>query len=205
MRLIPNGYNENLFKPISMHKARTKLNLPLNKKIILCVGNLVSVKGHSYLIDAMQIVTRKRDDVILIIVGSGFLMKKLQKKAMELGLNGKILFIGEKKHEEIPIWMNACDVLVLPSLNEGFPTVIPEAMACGKPVIATYVGGVPEAISSSELGTLVAPKDPEALSQAILEGLSHDWLHEKILVEAKRYSWSNIVKQIIAVYESVAE
>jgi teichuronic acid biosynthesis glycosyltransferase TuaC len=68
----------------------------------------------------------------------------------------KVLLIGSKKHEEIPIWMIASDIFILPNLQEGFPTVIPEAMACGKPVVATKVDGVPEAIYS-ELGTLVPP------------------------------------------------
>jgi glycosyltransferase involved in cell wall biosynthesis len=205
LHVIPNGYDEKLFKPIPLFEAREKLHLPLNKKVLLSIGNLVDVKGHTYLVDAMRIVLAKRNDVILVVVGSGFLKEGLQKKARELGLNQKVLFVGSRKHDEIPIWINASDLFVLPSLSEGFPTVIPEAMACGKPVIASRVGGVPEAISSSEFGTLIAPKDPEELSQAILEGLSHDWLHEKILDEAKSYSWSNIVKQIIAVYESVTE
>jgi len=205
LHVVPNGYDENLFKPLPSNAMRKKLGLPLNKRILLSVGDLVDVKGHTYLIDAMNIVLKKKNDVILVIIGSGPLKERLQKKVNKLGLNGKILLVGRKTHDEIPMWMNASDIFVLPSLGEGFPTVVPEAMACGKPVIATCVGGVPEAIVSSELGTLVAPKGPKVLSQAILEGLSRDWLQEKILDEAKRYSWNIIVKQIIAVYERVAE
>ena len=112
----------------------------------------------------------------------------------------KVLLIGSKKHEEIPIWMNTSDIFILPSLQEGFPTVIPEAMACGKPVVATKVGGVPEAIYSDELGILVPPKDSESLSWAILEVLDRKWDPNIILEHAKKYSWSELAKQILLTY-----
>jgi glycosyltransferase involved in cell wall biosynthesis len=201
LHVIPNGYNEQIFKPMPTQEAKKKLGLPLNKKVLLSVGNLVDVKGHIYLVDAMNIVLKKRNDVILVIVGSGSLKERLQKRVNALGLNGKILFVGGKLHCEIPMWMNACDIFVLPSLGEGFPTVIPEAMACGKPVIASCVGGIPEAITSNEIGTLLVPKSTMALSDAILEGLNRVWSREKILDAAARYSWQNIVKEIIIVYE----
>jgi glycosyltransferase involved in cell wall biosynthesis len=203
LHVIPNGYDEKLFKPVSLCEARKKVGLPLSKKILLSVGNLVDIKGHTYLVDAMKIVAKRRHDTILVVVGTGSLKENLQRKARKLSLNGKILFIGEKEHREIPLWMNACDLFVLPSLGEGFPTVIPEAMACGKPIIGTSVGGVPEAISSNELGTLVPSRDSEALSQAILEGLNCEWSQEEILNKAKNYSWNSIIKQILAVYDKV--
>ena len=205
LRVIYNGYNEQIFRPIPLQEARKKLGLPLKKKILLSVGNLVDVKGHSYLVDAMQIVLKRRDDVILIIVGSGPLKIKLRKKIDRLGLNRRILLVGSKPHEEIPIWMNASDLFVLPSLGEGFPTVIPEAMACGKPIIGTRVGGVPEAVSHQDLGNLVNPGNSEVLASAILEALDKKWKPEIILHHAKRYSWNNLVKQILDVYQDVLQ
>lgn len=203
LHVIPNGYDKNLFAPIPLCEARKNLGLPLNKKILLSVGNLVDVKGHTHLIDAMRIVLKKRNDVILVIVGSGFLDERLQKKAKKLGLNGKILFVGGRKHNEIPIWMNASDLFVLPSLSEGFPTVVPEAMACGKPVIGTRVGGVPEAIRGDDVGVLVSPEDVEALAQAVLEALDREWVSQTISNYAKQYSWSSLGKQILEVYQQV--
>jgi len=203
LHVIPNGYDKNLFKPIPLYEARKKLGLPLNKKILLSVGNLVDVKGHTYLVDAMRIVLKKRNDVILVIVGSGPLKERLQKKAKKLGLNEKILFVGWKKHNEIPLWMNGSDLFVLPSLSEGFPTVIPEAMACGKPVIGTRVGGVPEIVSHQELGILLNPGDSEVAASSILEALDKEWKPEIIAHHAKRYSWNNLVKQILRVYQEV--
>jgi glycosyltransferase involved in cell wall biosynthesis len=201
LHVIPNGYNPNLFKPLSSFSARQKTGLPSNKKVILSVGNLVDVKGHIYLIYAMKTILKKRNDVILVIVGSGPLKEKLQKIVFQLGLSGKILFVGRKMHEQIPIWLNASDIFVLPSLSEGFPTVIPEAFACGKPIIATRVGGVPEAVTNDDVGLLVDPKDSSALASAILYALERNWRKELILSHSRTYSWSNLVQEILAVYE----
>jgi glycosyltransferase involved in cell wall biosynthesis len=203
LHVIPNGYDEKLFKPIPVYKARESLGLPLNKKILLSVGNLVDVKGHKYLIDAMSYVLKKRNDVILVIVGTGVLRENLEKKARDLDLNDKILFMGGKKHEEIPLWMNACDIFVLPSLNESFGVVIIEAMACGKPVIGTRVGGIPEIISRDNIGILVKPKHSESLSECIIEALEKKWIPKDIIDYAQQYSWTNIVKRILEVYYKV--
>jgi glycosyltransferase involved in cell wall biosynthesis len=199
--IIPNGYDEGLFKPISRSKAREKLGLPLNKKILLSIGNLVDAKGHTYLISAMSLVLRKRKDVLLIIVGSGSLKELLQSMAKKYGLGDYVMFAGGKKHEEIPIWMNASDIFILPSLQEGFPTVVPEAMACGKPIVATNVGGVPEAITHNDLGILVNPGDSEGLASAMLEALERKWNPEIILKHAEKYSWRNLAEQIVSIYQ----
>ena len=203
IHVIPNGYDEKLFKPFSTIAARKKLRLPLNKKILLSIGNLVDAKGHTYLIDAMRMVLKKRNDVILVIVGSGPLKEPLQRKTRELGLEGKILFIGQKKHEEIPVWMNACDVFVLPSLCESFGVVIIEALACGKPVVATRIGGIPEIIIDKGFGILVEPACPLSLSEGLLDALERKRVHSKITLYAKKYSWASIVPNILKVYNDV--
>lgn len=203
LHVIPNGYDENLFKPLPSNAMRKKLGLPLNKRILLSVGNLVDVKGHTYLVDAMRFVLKKQTGVLLVIVGAGALHEKLQKRINVLGLNGKILLVGRKPHNEIPMWMNASDLFVLPSLGEGFPTVVPEAMACGKPVIGTCVGGVQEAVANESVGILVNPKDPEMLAHAILEALDRKWVPQTIVGHARQYSWHNLVEQILSVYQEV--
>lgn len=201
MHLIPNGYDEKIFRPISKEKVRQILGLPLNKKILLSVGNLLPVKGHTYLLDAVSLISKKCDDVILVIVGSGPLAGMLEKKIDTLHLRNRVFLVGSKSHGEIPLWMNACDLFVLPSLNEGFATVIPEAMACGKPVVATRVGGGPDAISNDELGILVDPKNSVKLADAITSALEHQWSSTAIMDYAKKYRWNNIAKQILSVYK----
>jgi len=201
--VIPNGYDPDLFKLIPVTEARRKLGLPSNKKILVSVGNLKQVKGHRYLIEAMQLISTKRKDIILIIVGSGSMEKELRNKIVSYDLEEHVFLVGRKMHREIPLWMNAATLFVLPSLAEGFPTVIPEAMACGKPVIGTRVGGVPEVITSGDVGILVDPEDPETLAQAISEALDRKWIPQIISNYAKRYSWSSLVSQILEIYKQV--
>jgi glycosyltransferase involved in cell wall biosynthesis len=202
--VIPNGYDPKIFKMLPQSLMRQKLGLPLNKKILLSVGNLVDAKGHAYLIDAVNIILKKQADAILVIVGSGPLEKKLRRKITNLCLSEKILLVGRRIHDEICMWMNASDIFVLPSLREGFPTVIPEAFACGKPVIGTRVGGIPEALSNHEVGLLVDPKDPVDLSNAILNALNRKWRASIITDYSKIYSWNNIVRQILEIYRSLS-
>jgi glycosyltransferase involved in cell wall biosynthesis len=114
-----------------------------------------------------------------------------------------VLLAGGKLHDEIPVWMNACDLFVLPSLSEGNPTVLPEALGCGKPFVGTRVGGVPEVITSDECGLLVGPADPDDLAEKILVALDREWDREAILAYAQRYTWENIAKEIMGVYERV--
>ncbi len=203
LRVIPNGYDEKLFKPVSPIEARKKLGLPLNKKILLSVGNLVAVKGHTYLLDAMKFVLRKRDDVILLIIGPGSLSENLRKKTRILNLERKVFIIGEVEHEEIPVWMNACDVFILPSLMESFGVVSIESMACGKPVVGTRVGGTPEILRSDDVGILVEPSNPKSMSEGILKAVDKEWVAETIIKYARQYSWANIVEQIMNVYLSI--
>jgi len=201
LHIIPNGYDKHLFKPIPPNKAKKKLGLSSNRHILLSVGNLVDVKGYTYIIDAMRLILKARKDILFVIVGSGPLERMLRKKVIDLGLQQNILLVGRKPHSEIPVWMNASTLFVLPSIGEGFPTVIPEALACGKPVIATKVGGIPEIISRDDIGTLVEPKDPKALASAILEALNKRWTSQEISNYARQYSWSSISKRIIRVYQ----
>jgi glycosyltransferase involved in cell wall biosynthesis len=201
--VIPNPVDVNVFRPISQLKSRSLLNLPFQKKIILTVGTLTEMKGHIYLIDAMKLISKIRDDVMLVIVGSGPLKNLLLTKVKKLGLNGKVFMVGEKPHNEIPLWLNASDLFVLSSINEGLPSSILEAVACGKPVVATRVGGISDVISSSDVGVLVEPKDTYALAQAILEALDRKWDFEIIRENARKYSIRNVVNQILQVYQRV--
>ncbi len=115
------------------------------------------------------------------------------------------MLAGGKPHNEIPLWMNACDLFVLPSLNEGNPTVMFEALGCGKPFVGTTVGGVPEVITSDAYGLLVEPADPGNLAENILVALDREWDQEAILRYAERFAWENIAKEIMGVYARVLD
>ncbi|MDD1699699.1 MAG: glycosyltransferase [Methanoregula sp.] len=200
--VIPNGFLVNLFFPRNSLECRDVIFLPRNKKILLAVGDLDPVKGYQYLIEAMKIVTEQRKDILCVIVGQGPEGKTLSKMIKAKNISDYFLLTGAKPHNEIPIWINACDLFVLPSLNEGNPTVMFECLGCGKPFIGSDVGGIPEIISSETYGMLSKPADVHALSTNILQALNRKWDHTAILKYSKRFRWHEISKEIIKIYDS---
>ncbi|MCX7999841.1 MAG: glycosyltransferase, partial [Leptospiraceae bacterium] len=172
---IPNGFNHKKIYYLDKNLVRNKLKLPLDMKILLNVAVLVPIKGHKYLIEAMNIISKKRDDVICIIIGDGPMRSCLQKKIKENSLEEKVILLGFKPHDEIPLWMNSADLFVLPSLNEGNPTVMFEALGVGLPFVGTAVGGVPAITTPEDYGLLCKPADPEDLAEKILIALEKEW------------------------------
>ena len=201
--ILPNGFNSNKFYPRDQNDCRNQLNLPQDKSIILTVGNLEEVKGQKYLIEAMQEVIKSREDVLCYIVGSGPLENKLKKQILAAGLDKYVTLVGAKPHSEIPIWINACDLFVLPSLNEGNPTVLVECLSCGKPFIGTNVGGIPEIVNSVECGILCNPKDSNELANNIFMALNREWSFVEIKKYANQFSWKQISSRIENLYYSI--
>ena len=131
--VIYNGIDREMFNIKDKNAARARLSLDGVGKRILFVGNLKPVKDVSNLIHAMRGIVEKRASVNLHIIGSGPLEHTLKQEARAMALEDSIHFEGEKDPKEIAVWMNACDLLCLPSLHEGVPNVILEALACGLP------------------------------------------------------------------------
>jgi glycosyltransferase involved in cell wall biosynthesis len=204
VHVIPNGFRSDLFYPREMSDCRRVLGLPMDRKIVLTVGNLEAVKGQKYLVEAIGAIARKRKDILCVIIGMGGEKQALEKQIHSAGLNEYIQLAGAKKHEDIPVWINACDLFVLPSLNEGNPTVMFEALGCGKPFVGTKVGGVPEVITSEIYGLLVEQGDPCDLGEKILLALDREWDPESILEYASRFKWEKISNEIINVYKDVS-
>jgi len=201
---LPNGYSQDLFLPMDSNNARIKLKLPLDRTILVNIASLEAYKGQKYLIEAMKKILVIRQDIMLYIVGQGSLENSLQSLINKYGLqNNVILAGGNKPREEIPLWMNACDVFVLPSLSESFGIVQIEAMACGKPVVATRNGGSEGIIINEKLGILVEPGDSEGLAKAIHRSLDIEWDDEFIRDYARQFTWDGIAKGIVGVYKEV--
>jgi glycosyltransferase involved in cell wall biosynthesis len=199
---IPNGCSP-MFHPISTAAAREQLGLPGDAKIIFTLGPLIKRKGFNYLIDAMKQVCSQRKDVLCFIGGAGPEKGNLQGQIDRLGLSKKVKLLGPVPGDQLTLWMNTCGFFVLPSLNEGNPTVMFEALGCGKPFVGTRVGGVPEVISSNDYGLLVDPADPDNLTEKILIALDRGWDQGKILTYAERYTWESIADEIMGVYAQV--
>lgn len=201
---IPNGFSISLFRTAEAKTPRVKLGLPLDKKILINIAHLEEYKGQKYLIESMKNVLTIRRDVMLYIVGQGSLKHQLQSLINEKGLQDHVILAGgNKSTEEIYRWMNACDVFVLPSLSEGNPTVMFEALGCGKPFVGTNVGGIPEIIVNEKLGILIKQKDIDGLAEAILNSLDTKWDNRYILDYAKQFTWDKIAEGLLEVYDEV--
>jgi glycosyltransferase involved in cell wall biosynthesis len=143
---------------------------------------------------------------MLYIVGQGSLKNQLQSLINKYRLEDNIALAGgNKPSKEIPLWMNACDLFVLPSLSEGNPTVMFECLGCGKSFVGTNVGGIPEVITNKKLGILVEPKDVSGLANAILKALDKEWDKNYISKYAEQFTWDKIAEKIMEVYDEVAE
>jgi len=196
--VILNGVNTELFKPMDKIECRKKLNLPLDKKIVLFVGNLEMVKGIDLLVDAMKDL----DNICLAIVGDGPLREIAIRNTQNARLKSRVYFAGARPHSEIPIWMNASDIFCLPSRNEGCPNVILEALACGRPIVASRAGGIPEIIKSENQGVLVSPENITELRAGILRALEKDWDSTALRQSVVNFDWKENVKKVFDVLGS---
>jgi glycosyltransferase involved in cell wall biosynthesis len=149
---------------------RKTLNLSPSDRVVMVIGRLRREKGHAYLIDAIDDVRKKIPDIELIIVGEGEEEKRLKDKAKKLSLTDTVHFTGVR--EDVPALLALAELVVLPSLWEGMPNCLLEAMNAGKPIVATRVGGIPEVVIDGDTGILVPPRDSKALKEAIIKILS---------------------------------
>jgi glycosyltransferase involved in cell wall biosynthesis len=157
------------FKETKNDPYRKKLGFHSKDIVLGTVARLSEQKGHRYLIDAVKKVVRKYPNIRVLFIGDGPLREKLEFQVHRLRLNATIQFLGFRS--DIKELLGALDIFILPSLFEGLPNVILEAMACGKPVIATNVSGIPEVIVDHQTGILIPPKDSDAIAQAIFQML----------------------------------
>jgi len=202
---IPNGYNSAEIGYLPMEIARAKLRLPLDKQILFNLGILYPYKGQRYLIQAVREITEVRKDVLCLIGGSGPLQRELDKQIKQLGLGKYVQLLGGIPHDQVTYWYNACDIFVLPSLSESFGIVQLEAMACGRPVVATYNGASEEIITSEEYGLLCQPANPRELAERILIALDKKWDRERIISYANQFGWENNAKQTVSLCQDILD
>ena len=161
------------FKPqIDESAIRNRFNLT-GKRVVLYGGSLLPIKGVEVLLDAAFIVTSKITDATFLIVGDGSLHSSLQQRTRDLGLQRNVIFAGRVPYHEMPQYMAAAELLVHPSRTESIGRVLLEAQASEKPVVATKVGGIPEAVRENETALLVPPNDPKSLAEAIMRVLNN--------------------------------
>jgi glycosyltransferase involved in cell wall biosynthesis len=177
-RTIRYGVDDRKFRPVFGDSCRKDLGLSRDQLVFGTVARLTAQKGHRFLLEAMPKIIRECPDAVFVFAGDGPLRKSLESAAVSLGVDRNVRFLGFRN--DVVRLMAAFDAFVLPSLYEGLPNAVLEAMACGKPVIATSVDGTPEAVVHGETGWLVPPRDPSALADAILRFCRHRGLMKKL-------------------------
>jgi glycosyltransferase involved in cell wall biosynthesis len=204
IRVVSNGVPVD-HKPSHARLSTLRRNLGLNGQIrvVGTVGSLYPVKGHKYLIDAAVHVVRRCPDVTFLLVGRGGLREELEAKAISVGVAPYIRFLGHR--DDVPDLLGVCDLFVLPSLSEGMPLALLEAMAAGVPSVATRVGGVREVIEDGRSGVLIPPGDSQALAESIIRLLEDRTLARQMgeyarEVVARRFSLTKMVLAYQGIY-----
>jgi glycosyltransferase involved in cell wall biosynthesis len=205
IHVIYNGVDRGKYRPRPRDDCRDRLGIAPDVPTVVFVGNLKPVKGLDTLIAAVSILRDRRADVRLHLVGRGPLEPDLRRMATEAGLGQSVRFEGERSPEEVARWMNAADVLCLPSVNEGVPNVLLEAMACGTPVVASGVGGIPEVVEPGKCGYLLVPGDPEALATALDKTIAARWERDEIRRHTERFTWEKNAELLRGVLEKAAK
>jgi D-inositol-3-phosphate glycosyltransferase len=201
-----NGVDTNCFRDAKKGESREKLGLPKNRKIIFSLRRLVYKNGLDTLIESAALVAQAYPDILFLIAGKGPSKQFIEDRIKELGIENNTNLTGFVPDELLPAYYNAADYFVLPSASgEGLPLVLFEAMACGLPVIATAVGGTPEIIEHMKNGVLVPPRNPKAMTEALIKLLSKEEFGTSIGEEAKmsiknRFTWEENVQRLAKVY-----
>jgi glycosyltransferase involved in cell wall biosynthesis len=194
--IVPNGYDEALsLSPL--------IKLENYFKIVF-VGSLREVKDPMTLIKGFEIIAKKYSNIRLFIIGDGPKYRELSNYCVKKRLIEKVSFLKQLSHEKTINMVAASDVFVLTSIEEGLPTALIEAMALGKPVVVTNVGGIPEVVKNEINGLLVPPRSPENVAKALERLLNDCELRKKLGRAAKEsmqnYSWNKIAEKYERIY-----
>ncbi|MEP6667606.1 MAG: glycosyltransferase [Chthoniobacter sp.] len=188
---IYNGVDLDLFRPADKAAARRELDLPPDAPLILFVGNFYEIKNPLLPPLALANLSSVSFPIppVLVMVGGGGLEQRVRELAGRLPVRERVILPGRTDAAGVARYMQAADVLCLPSQNEGVPNVILEAFACGLPVIASRVGGIPEVHPGDDFGRLVATTEPAAFATAFQEVLLSPPSAERIRQHALQFSW----------------
>ena len=190
---------------VNVEEKRRSLGLNPNALVVGTVGWLLPIKGPIHLLNAMAHIWRNHPEIRLVFVGKGELEGKLRAEASRMGVSERVTFLGWR--DDIPEIMQILDIFVLPSLNEGMGRVLVEAMAAGRPVVASKVGGIPDLVEHKKNGFLVGPGDVNGTSLAIkrllIDRKMRDEMGRMGRAMAQNFTVKGMVKKIDALYSSL--
>jgi len=200
--VIPNGYDPQIFRSLDKDQVRRQLGIYTEGyKYVGFVGSLIEIKRADKLVEIFDLIRKGYPKVKFIVVGDGHLRDKMEREAGAKGL--EVLFTGMLDQSEVAKYMNAMDVMVLPSRIEGFGAVVIEAQACGTCVVGSSNGGIPEAIGFEEYVVEEGADFEERIAKKVVEVLQSGYDRQKIVQRAQKYTWEYIVKMEKQVYEAV--
>ena len=208
---IPSGIDLERFstRPVGFDRSgiRASLHLPNHAFLIGSVGRLEPVKGHAYLLQAFATLAPRFPALYLALVGDGELADALRASAQRSGIADRVLFLGW--WDDVTVLLQAFDLFVLPSLNEGMGRALVEAMAAGLPIVASRAGGIPEVLEDGEAGLLVEARSAPGLAQAIEELLLNPVRRVRLGTAAREraraYSVEAMLRKIEALYRELLE
>jgi glycosyltransferase involved in cell wall biosynthesis len=200
---IPNGCDATIFHPRDRNEARIALGIDHDAELVAYVGRLVPEKGLRELLVAMTTLAPQRPKLQLALIGEGPMRAELENRIAAASAL-RVHLPGAQGPHEVARWMAASDLVTLPSYSEGHPNVLVEALACGRPVVATPVGGIPEVVDA-DCGLLVAARDPIALAAGLRDALDRSW-DESALSRRFSRGWDAVAAETLrACEEALAE
>jgi len=200
--VIGNGVDTERFFPVPIKEARQALGIRSDALVLVAVARLVESKGHAHLLHALSQLCPRFPKLHLYCIGDGDQRRSLEQLAGQLRLENCVSFMGSVPNDALRNWYSAAEVSCLASSREGWPNVLLESMACGTPVVATRVGGIPEVVVSPKLG-LLADRTPEGFAAALEAILTRAWDREVIAAHARTHSWNLVAAQLEALLRSV--
>ena len=210
IHVMPPGIDLNLFRPLDRVQAKATLGL-LGRDVLLAIGRMDPVKGFDVLLRAVAMLAHL-DRLHLLLIGGSETDKervRLQALASELGIEGRVSFLGAVSQDELPTYYSAASLVIVPSHYESFGFVAAEALACGTPVIASKVGGLPTIVRDGENGLLVSWRRPEAFAQRVERLLTDHHLMGRLMAAARpsveRLSWGISAERTIRLYRALGE
>ena len=202
--VIPNGFDSSVFKILKNGDNRIKIQDHSERVIGFCAA-LIKRKRADKLPEILAQVNKIDNNIRMVIIGEGPCGGEIKKRIKKNGLNGNVLFTGRITQSEIAKYMNEMDVFILPSINEGYPTVVSEAQGCGLPVVCSDAVGVPEAVGDCGMVVKQGENFEKRFAAEIIKMLNNPVSREKILKRASKYDWDILVNKEIEVYGEIID
>ena len=204
--VVHSGIDPQRFQEADSSHLLSEFDIKIGEKIVINVAHLAGHKGQKFLLEAIPRVLARIPETRFFIVGKGELIDELKAQSSALGLNQKLIFTGFR--QDVGSFYHMADLCVMSSVEEGLGTAVLDALACGKPVVATAAGGLPEIIDDGVTGRLVAPADPAALAEGIVELLSRQEVAGAMAAAGRdkvrqRFSIEAMAEKNIEVYQKL--